>query len=421
MKQGVLILGASQDQLFMIRTAREMGLFTAVVDANPAAPGFGEADFAAPIDFSDVPAVIAWCQSLIEGGAGLGGVCTMGSDVPHIVSGIASHFGWEGPSAETARLATHKYHMKLRFAEAGIPVPRFGLVSSAEEIRSLWKGWNCGKMVIKPTDRAGSKGVRIITAPSEASSALEYARGFSKNGEILLEEFVQGPQISTESILFDDFAATPGFADRMYEGMECFHPLVMENGGWLPSSLTPELIGEVCSLAERAARALGLSRGVAKGDIVICPQRGPMVIEMAARLSGGDFSESLVPLSSGVNYVRTALEIAVRRDPDFAPLKPTPCRVIANRYLFPPPGRLEQVDGYEQCRNLPGIVKFDLYPSPGALLPVIDSHGARAGVFVVSGASREEVQSTIDFVYETVRFKIDGRWCQVRPESGFQG
>ena len=85
MKQGILILGASQDQLFMIRTARKMGLFTAVVDANANASGFAVADIAAPIDFSDIPAVIDWCESLLKRGVQLSGVCTMGSDVPHIV------------------------------------------------------------------------------------------------------------------------------------------------------------------------------------------------------------------------------------------------------------------------------------------------------------------------------------------------
>ena len=302
MKEGILILGASQDQLFMIRTARKMGLLTAVVDANPRAPGLAAADTSSPIDFSDTAAVIDWCESIGKRGFPLSGVCTMGSDIPHIVSRIAGHFGWEGPSAETARLATHKYLMKIRFAERGIPVPRFALVASGDDIRRLWSDWKCGKVVIKPTDRAGSKGVRIISSPSEADAALEYAGGFSKNGEIILEEFVDGPQISTETILFDDRAATPGFADRVYAGMECFHPLVMENGGWLPSALSPWEAEGVTRLVERAARALGLVRGVAKGDVVICPQRGAIIIEMAARLSGGDFSESLVPRGKLCSY-----------------------------------------------------------------------------------------------------------------------
>jgi len=419
MKQGVLILGASQDQLCMIRTAREMGLFTAVLDGNPSAPGLRSADFSAPINFSDVAAAISWCENLIRNGNGLVGVCTMGSDVSHILAAVATHFGWIGPSEETARVATHKFFMKQRFVERGIPVPKFALVNSAAEARSFWQEWGCRAVVLKPTDRAGSKGVSIIKEFNYIAAAFDCAKNLSLNGEVLLEEFILGSQISTETIIYNDYAATPGFADRVYEGMECFHPQVMENGGWLPSSLSVQMVDKVSRLSEDAARALGIVQGVAKGDVVICPQRGAMMIEMAARLSGGDFSESLVPMATGVNYIRTVLEIAVGRTPDLAALQPKPLCHVANRYFFPPPGKLEAIDGAKVCQAQPGIVKFEIYPRIGDTLPKVDSHARRAGVFVVNGASRAEIQQTVDLVYQTLKFKIDGSWRTVEPAAAF--
>ena len=102
----LLVLGGSTDQLFMLKTAREMGLRTACLDGNARAPGLGAANLAAAIDFSDLDAVCAWIDRQREAGEALQGVATMGSDVPHLVAAIAARYGWNGPTAETGRLAT---------------------------------------------------------------------------------------------------------------------------------------------------------------------------------------------------------------------------------------------------------------------------------------------------------------------------
>jgi len=81
---------------------------------------------------------------------------------------------------------------------------------------------------------------------------------------------------------------------------------------------------------------LGISKGVAKGDVVISPSKGPMIIEMAARLSGGDFSESLVPLGSGVNYIESVIKIAMGAIPNWKKLKEKFYKSVANRYFFLP-------------------------------------------------------------------------------------
>ena len=102
-------------------------------------------------------------------------------------------------------------------------------------------------------------------------------------------------------------AYTPGFVDRNYEMLTRFAPHFIENGGIHPSKIQGELRKAIEGLIERAALALGIENGVAKGDVVITGDGKPMIIEMAARLSGGDFSESLIPLGCGVNIVKAAI------------------------------------------------------------------------------------------------------------------
>ncbi len=410
----LLILGGSTDQLFMIRTAREMGLLTACLDGNAQAPGLAAADISASINFSDLPAVFRWIDGQDHN---FGGVSTMGSDVPHLLAAIGSRYGWVVPSAETGRLATDKLAMKECFAACQVPVPRFSAVENSNDVRRCWSEWNCPRVIIKPIDRAGSRGVLLLSEDKEIESAVAHAQGEGMSGRLILEEFIEGPQISTETVIGQGQAHTPGFADRVYEGMESFHPQIMENGGWLPALCQGQKLEKsVVQLVERAAAALGIKNGAAKGDVVVCPQRGPMMIEMAARLSGGDFSEGLVPLSTGVNYVRTVIEIAMGWVPDWAALEIQNNRVVANRYFFPPAGMLEEIDVPSEFSEGNNVVKIVLSYEPGDEIPEIRSHGDRAGVMVLVGQSRGQVQSLIDEGYDKIRFKINGRWVTGKPQ-----
>jgi|APSaa5957512535_1039671.scaffolds.fasta_scaffold11162_1 biotin carboxylase len=417
MANALLVLGAGTDQLYMIKTAKKMGLKVVAVDGNPEAPGLFIADYAQAIDFVKIDQVIRYCEKLISQGVKLKGVSTMGSDIPHLVSKVSSYFDWTGPSLETGILASHKYKMKVRFKEMGVAVPKFSIVKNSKKILACWDEWKVKRVIIKPTDRAGSRGIRVISSRDEVDSAFKYASSHSINGEILLEEYIEGLQISTETIVVDGHFKTPGFADRVYEEMQCFWPNIMENGGWLPSLIDKKLYLKVISLVENSAKALGIKNGVAKGDVVICPKKGPMMIEMAARLSGGDFSESLVPLSTGVNYVRTVIEIAMGVIPDMNELKPKKNKVVANRYFFPPKGILNDIRGVEKARKTLQLNKLDLYVKSGDTLPEIDSHGKRAGVFVVFGDDRESVQNIINNIYNTIEFQVDGVWVTGDPKK----
>jgi len=413
----ILLLGASEDQLFIIKSAKELELETAVIDRNKCTPGLSCATYSAPIDFSDTEKVIEYVKELMNMGVNICGVCTMGSDIPHIVSKIADTFGWIGPSEYTGRLATNKYEMKLCFKENGISVPRFALVKSAEDVLFYWKSWNCSKVIIKPTDRAGSRGVCIIERKQDVEISYRHALANSQIGQVILEEFIEGRQISTESLIFEGKVCTPGFADRVYDGMYVYWPQIMENGAWVPTDLSDEKKYEVVMLIERAARALGIKKGVAKGDVVMHPYKGATMIEMAARLSGGDFSESLVPLGSGINYVKTALKIAIGEEPDLEELEPKWEKVVANRYFFLPTGYLQDVQGLEECRSLAEVNKLVISYHIGDYVPEIRSHGQRVGVMIITGENRKEVQNLIDYVYRKVQFKINDKWYSGLPRN----
>lgn len=405
MKPLLAVLGASSDQRYLIETAQDMGLEVVAFDMDEDAASRDIADAFACVSTRDVPALIRAVDDFRAAGRTFAGVMTMGSDIPQIVAAVAAHLGTPGPSLETAAVATDKVRMKERFAARGIPIPWFRELDSFEQLERV-RANRGDALVLKPVDRSGSRGVFDLRGVDDIRSLYDAARDISFEHRTMVEDYLPGLQISTETVMYRGKGATPGFADRNYEMNEFTHPQVMENGGVVPSAVNAETRSAVETLVERAALALGITDGVAKGDVVIAPE-GPKMIEVAGRLSGGDFCESLVPLGSGVNYVRAAVRIAIGETPDFADLAPKFDRAVANRYFFPPTGRLVRVDGVEAVSALDWVKKLEFWYRPGDMLPELRSHADRFGVFVAVADTRDELERRIRHVYDTIDIVVE--------------
>jgi biotin carboxylase len=403
----LLILGAGLDQNYPIKIAREEGLRVLAADSNPNAPGFQFANEAAVVSNRDVVALKKVCDESANRGYPIVGLLVMGTDIPQIAAELALYLNIPGPTVNTGLWTTNKYLMKEKLTQAGVAVPWYSMVNNFTDLKQLMRQHTGGKFVIKPTDRSGARGVFIVSTDTPNIQELyDETKAEAYNGEIILEEFIEGDQISTESILWQSRAYTPGFVDRNYEMLERFAPSVIENGGIHPSKIIGALKDAVKELVERAALALGIQNGVAKGDVVIAPNGTPMIIEMAARLSGGDFSESLIPLGCGVNIVKVAIQIAIGRKPDLTELSDKWEKAVANRYFFGSPGKLVAIHGLEQARALPWVHKLEVFVKPGDVIGQIKFHAGRLGVFTVIADNREQVQKRVREIYNLIRFEI---------------
>lgn len=401
----LLVLGASGDQLYLIRTAQKMGLRVLAVDMDESAPGLVEADDRASVSTRDVQGLRNLLDQQRASGIEFAGVTTMGSDIPQVVAELAGYLGTPSVSARSAAWTTDKYAMKCRLREQGIPVPDFREVGSENELQRAAENMGL-PVVVKPVDRSGARGVFLARDHSRLAEFYAEASGVSFAGRVMVERFVPGLQVSTETVMDSGQGVTPGFVDRNYEHLERFAPRIIENGGWVPSVLGAADRAAVEELVVGASLALGIDSGVTKGDIVMAP-RGPMVIEVAARLSGGDFSESLVPLSCGVNYVEAAIKLAIGEELDLGDLSKPATQAVANRYFFPLPGRLITLKGLDEARAQRWVKKLETWYRLGDIVPPLGNHAQRFGVFVVVGDGRAEVDARVRWVYETVRIQTE--------------
>lgn len=386
-----------------IRLAKEMGLRVVVSDINPRAPGFALADDCIIASTYDVQTTVAAAQHYHRTVRPIDGVICIASDVPLTVASVAAALGLPGIPVEAARLAADKLAMKQRFAADGVPVPQFSPVESQSHLGRLVAEWGY-PLVLKPVDSRGARGVLRLTPDINLEWAFELSRRHSPTGRVMLERFLSGPQVSTESIVLDGVAYTPGFSDRNYEFLERYAPHIIENGGDMPSLLPPETQLAIRKLVQRAARSMGISHGVVKGDIVVHHGK-PYVIELAARLSGGYFCTHEIPLNTGVELVRHAIRLALGDRPAPSDLSVRYRRGVSQRYLFPTPGRVVSISGVEEVRRHPAIAFCDIRVEVGDIIGPIDSHPARAGMLIAVASTRQEAQQHATAAVERISIK----------------
>jgi biotin carboxylase len=257
-------------------------------------------------------------------------------------------------------------------------------------------------LVIKPVDSRGARGVlRLTEAAVDLNWAYEFSAGQSPSGRVMVEEFLEGPQISTESVVLEGVAHTPGLADRNYEFLDRFAPHIIENGGDLPTRLSAEEQQSMRDLIQQAAASMGVCDGVVKGDVVFHEGK-PFIIELATRLSGGYFCTHEIPLSTGVDFVGCAIRLALGEQVRADELVPRFERYISQRYLFPSPGRVVGIVGAERASELPGVVFCQVRLKVGDIVGPVNSHPARAGLVMATGESREEAMERTRAAIESI-------------------
>jgi biotin carboxylase len=377
----ILILGAGIMQGPAISIARSMGLYTVAVDGDPGAIEAPRADRFERIDLKDKEGIEALARELQAQG-GLSGVMTAGTDFSAGVAWVAEKLGLPGIPYEAALNASDKGRMRRCFSAAGVPSPGFALFAkdtAGDAAKSLPFDFPA---VVKPVDNMGARGCRRVDNPQDLEKALEEALGFSRSGRVIVEEFMEGPEFSVDAIVFKDTITVCGFADRHI----FFPPYFIEMGHTMPSLLGETETRAVLEVFFAGIRALGLTAGygAAKGDLKLTP-RGPMIGEIAARLSGGYMSGWTYPYASGVEVTRGAILAALGR-----PWKPEPSRswVSAERAIISIPGTVRSLHGLEQARSTEHIENLFLRAGEGSAVRFPENNVAKCGNVISAAPDR---------------------------------
>ena len=399
----LLILGAGKEQVAAITTAKAKGVRTVVLDMNPKAAGRVLADEFHLVSTRDKYAILDFVRAYKSK---IDGVMTIASDIPHMVASAAEILGVRHIPVDVAELCVHKLRMKEKLQKAGVNVPLFARIVSLADLKDFIARAGF-PIVIKPVDNSGARGVQRLTADMDLAAAFDYSRSFSYSGEVIAEKFVTGLQISTEGLIHDGKFYCTGFADRNYTRLDDAVPFMVEDGGDIPTVLNEADKRAVEAEFEKASRALGIDWGPAKGDMIFGDDGKPYVIEIAARLSGGNFCYDKVPWSTGVDIVDILVDMAVGNRIDPARFTPTRNLATSQRYFFPTPGTIREIRGLKAAQDADHIRKVDVWARPGDAVATLENHPSRVGYVISCAPTREEAVAAAQAAVANVEFLVE--------------
>jgi biotin carboxylase len=401
MNKKILILGAGLEQSLAIKEAKKLNYFVIACDSNPNAFGFQFSDISYVIDINNVDEIYS-----IGLKHEVNGIFTHAVEIPHIVSKVAEKLNLPSLSFEKAERATNKSKRIERLTKCNIPCAKYIHVKNENNLfNSAYKiGF---PLVIKPIDNAGSRGVCLVEKDRDLKTAFDEAVRFSKIKEVLLEEVLIGPEISTESIVYKGKIHTFAFADRNYNKKELFKPFFIEDGINFPSNISEELKTEILELVEKTIKCLEIDFGAAKGDIIIDKGK-PKIIEMASRTSGGWFGAGSIYFATGANMLEPLIQMAMGDEPNMKSFQINRNLGCAQRYIIPQvEGIVESIDGIENIEKMPGVEMSVLFlPKIGEKIKKATNHAERFGQVICTAKTREEAIRLCEDVIKKIKINI---------------
>jgi biotin carboxylase len=320
---------------------------------------------------------------------------------------LAAHLGLPGLEPEVGQRVRDKALMRQALAGAGVSGPRFRLVSTAAELEAAAADVGY-PLVIKPTRSAGSVHVSLASCLSEvqaayAAIAFEPALdlGTRLGADVLLEEFIPGPEFSVEGFVQNGRAVVVSITEKLVSEP----PHFVELGHTVPAAMEPAGQRQIADWTAAVVRALGIDCTVFHLELRLRDGVAQM-IELGARLPG-DSIGSLIEMSTGVNLADIFVQLATGQrvqDPT-APTTGSASCVAAIRFFYEPSlDVVRSAPTDSELHTLPNVVNGAVTVSPGDRPNRRADFRSRLGWVLMTGADRPTVDRSWKAVQETARF-----------------
>lgn len=391
-----MILSGGREAIPGIKTAKRMGLHVIICDGNKNAPGIKYGDEFIHVNIYNEKDVVKKLLKFSRKRK-INGIVTIGTDAVRSVSAITTLLKLPGIYPKTAKLATNKLLMKQSFKKNNIKVPKFTKIDSYHKLKKTIKKF--GKSILKPIDSRGSRGILILDSKSNLMKSMNYSKQFSNSKNLILEKWLDGHQLSSESLVINGKSYLCGLADRNYSRIKETYPFVIEDGGETPSVKSLKLKNKINKIMDKIAKIWHIENGILKGDLIF-KNNQVYVIEVAARLSGGFFSTITIPLVYEIDIVKCAIDLALGNNVSPPITNNNTKKFQANRFFFFQPGIVKEI----KKKKLPKYVKFfELKLKRGQKIKKIENHPMRYGSVLTIGKTRKESIKRAEKIRDSVK------------------
>lgn len=396
MKKKIMILGGSELQLPGILEAKKMGLQVIVCDYYEKEKCVGkqvDGVIGELISTYDKHAVLEAAKK-----HNIDAIITLCTDYPmRVVGYVAQTLGLPGISEEIAINATDKGKMRSCLKANNVPSPKFSIVHSKSECIAEAKkiGKRC---VVKAVDNSGSRGVVLVDDAydeNKVGDAFDYCKGYSRSGDILLEEYMIGREVCVETLNFGGNCYPIQITDQLEKNP----PFFTDAGYSQPAIFDKNMIEQIKNVAIAANLALNNHTGSSCTEIIVT-EEGPKVVEIGPRLAGDYMTTHLVPLSTGVNMVEGIIKIALGEKPN---IEPQFHRGACIRYYMEPvEGHIKEICGIDDAKAVNGVVNVSLMKNVGDEAVPLRSSNDRIGFVMAHGETAEEAVNICEIALKKI-------------------
>ena len=367
------ILGASYLQVPLIKKANEMGLETHVFAWEDGAVGKDLADCFYPISILDTEAILEKCEKI-----GIHGITTIATDIAMpTVNYVANELNLVGNSLESTLLSTDKYEMRKALSNKNIPCPKFSFYKANNFQNSENFSF---PLIVKPTDRSGSRGVTKVNSVAETNSAILKALENSIKGRVIVEEFIQGErEFSVECISYEGKTYPLVVTDKVTTGAPYFCELEHHQ----PAQISDELKSRIFDLTLKSLKSLGLKYGASHTEIILDKNDKLFIVEIAGRMGGDCIGSHLVELSSGFDFLMATVDVALNQF-ELSKYDNKPLNIYSGvYYIVPKIGVVTKI--IDNSKNFKDVVYCESFVKRGDVVDaIVDGANKRSAIIVYS-------------------------------------
>lgn len=398
MQKKLLVLAAGILQVPILKRAHEMGIYVIAADGNPNACGLKYADKAIVANITSEEEMLRVARE-----EKIDGVIHPCSEVSMNVMGrINDELHLSGISKEQAIRATNKHLMREAFEAYGAPSPKSRCFTDMEVAWGSFCTDFTGACILKPSRNSGSRGIAKISSNiqmDEFARLFEFAKGESRDKQVMLEQFIEGPEFSVEIIVWEGRVNVLTVTDKKTTEA----PHFVELGHNQPSCFPDETVTLIKDAAVRGVKALGVDKCACHAEVKVQDGRA-YLMEIGARMGGDFISTVLTRLSTGIDMVAAAIDCALNIEPDLTP-KAAP-QGVCIRYFCPKPGKLVSISNTEVLDD-PRVHEWEIYHQVGDEIPEVTSSLCRSGHVIVTEETPQKAIAYAESLLNEVKMETE--------------
>lgn len=307
------------------------------------------------------------------------------------------------PSA--AEATRDKATMRSLLAASGVPQPRHLLVGT-EPGDAMRAAATIGlPVVLKPVALSGSRGVIRLDSLDAAEDVAEQVRRIAADGgPILIEEYVDGPEVAVEGLLIGGILHVLAIFDKP---APLVGPYFEETVYVTPSRLEASILDRITAVTAEAAKALGLVEGPVHAELRLAEGGNDVrLIEVAARTIGGRCAKALT-FQGGRTLEEIVLAHALGFDFAAGALELEEGASGVMMLPIPATGVLARVDGLDDAATVPGIAALEMTAVVGRVIRALPEGDRYLGFIFAAGPSPADVEAALADAYRRLRIIIE--------------